>query len=301
MSEYPIVFLLLFVVVLLSIVRRSDSLRETFSPLILGQPTLWWFVDTEPNARQWWDFGARTSVEPNRGYLQMSLEAVRRTQPEFRVVPLLSRDAVLEVLTGVDPAAKQLPPALWRDFVVANLLSQKGGLVMDGNSTLCLGPSLYPIVQSLPCAMFGVNPDEPVWTNANSPGPAPYVGWSQAPHHPAWDSSASVWNRLVARGVQAWSSAEARRTNQSVWETQAKKGCALLREVDGGRLPNGKPRDLEDLFGRSSDGKVSFLPGAVYVSYDGDALSRRYEFNWFLRLSKAQIQESDIVWTKLAQ
>jgi hypothetical protein len=62
-------------------------------------------------------------------------------------------------------------------------------------------------------------------------------------------------------------------------------------------------RQLEDLFGRvanPSDPNTALTPGVVYVSYNGDDLARRYEFNWFLRLSKKQIQESDIVWSRLA-
>lgn len=298
-----VVAVLVLVVVLLAIVRRNRRVRESFESFFFLQPTLWWFVDTEHNSRNWWDFGARSSMEPNRGYLQVSLEAVRRTQREFRIVPLIGREAVLSLLGVTDPSVKQLPPALWRDYAIANILAKKGGLVMDGNSTLCVGPSLYPQVSSIGAAMFGVNPDEPVYTHVQSPGPAPYVGWASSPNHPAWVYSANVWNRLVASGPQAWSSAEARRTNQTVWEKQSSLGCVLLRDVDGGRLPNGKLRQLEDLFGRvatPSDPNMSIMPGTVYVSYNGDDLARRYEFNWFLRLSKKQIQESDFVWSRLA-
>lgn len=300
--EYSIIFLLVMVAVLLAIVRRNELLKETFVNIFQSKPVLWWFVDTERNARHWYDFGGRSSMEPNRGYLRMALQAVKRTQPTFKIVPLIGRDAVLDVLKDANPSAKQLPPALWRDFVIANLLDKKGGLVMDGNSTLCVGPNIYPIVKDLDATMFGVNPDEP-YTQTGS-GPAPYVGWSKSPNHPAWAYSAGIWNRLVDRGVQAWSSAEARRTNQVVWNTQKQLGCSLVREVDGGRLSNGKMRQLEDLFGRvtdPSDPKTALTPGTVYVSYDGDDLSRRYEFNWFLRLSEEQIQDSHLVWARLAQ
>ena len=46
------------------------------SGLLTTRPTLWWFVDDETNGRHWWDFGARNSREPNRGYLQVALEAL---------------------------------------------------------------------------------------------------------------------------------------------------------------------------------------------------------------------------------
>jgi hypothetical protein len=88
-----------------------------------------------------------------------------------------------------------------------------------------------------------------------------------------------------------------------VWETQKTLGASVIRSADGGSLANGKARQLEDLFGRvgnPADPKSALLEGTVYVPYDGDDLSRRHEFNWFLRLSPEQIKESDLVWARLA-
>jgi hypothetical protein len=270
------------------------------------KPTLWWFVDAEPNARQWWDFGARTSDEPNRGYLALALEAVRRTQGEdFTVVPLIGRDATLRVIQGASPMAKQLPPALWRPFVISHLLNQEGGLVMDGNSTLCVGPSLYPRVKDVEAAAFGVHPAEPVANPdlAVAPGPAPYVAWASKSHHPAWSHAAHTWGALTSAGPQAWSSAVARRTDMKVWEAQKTQGLQTIRGVDGTRLSSGLPRQLEDLVGRVSnppDPKTALSADTVFVSYDGDDLARRFEFNWFLRMSADQIKASDLVWAQYA-
>lgn len=308
--ESMIVIGFVLLVVALSCMRRNPSMPqpEAFVPFLNKKPTLWWFVDAEPNARNWFDFGARMSDAPNRGYLQLAQESLRKTQGrDFDIVPLIGRDAVLRHLPGADPAAKQLPPALWRSFVIANLLDTHGGLVMDGNSTLCIGPSFYPGIGSVGgpnAATFGINPDEPVASPAAvAPGPAPYVGWAAAPHHPAWSYAAQQWNALVTRGAQAWTAAVARRMDQELWETQKTLGAVVLRDAEGGRLQDGRIRTLEDLLGRSSDTtdpKLSITPGTVYIPYNGDDISRRYEFAWFLRMSVDQIKESNLLWAKLA-
>jgi hypothetical protein len=305
--EYIAALVGLLVVIVLALNRRKPTMpKEEFVNFPGLKPTLWWFVDDENNARSWLDFGGRSTTEPNRGYLQVSLESLKKTQGgDFNIRPLIGRDAVMAEIKGAPADAKRLPPALWRRWAIANLLNCHGGLAMDGDSTLTVGPSFKPYLSGVEAAAFGITADEAIVSpsTALAPGPAPYVGWAAAPRHPAWAHAADIWGRLVARGAQAWSSAEARRTYMTVFEAQRAKGLKVIREVEASRIPDGRPRALEDLFGRVSepaDPKTALTPGAVYVPYDGDDLARRYEFNWFLRLSPQQIKESDIVWARLA-
>jgi hypothetical protein len=77
----------------------------------------------------------------------------------------------------------------------------------------------------------------------------------------------------------------------------------VIREADGSRLASGKLRTLDDLFGRVSDTKdprLDLLPNNVFVSFDGDQLERRYEFNWILVLSGTEIKASNLLWVRLA-
>ena len=309
--EIAIAILTLCVVVGLAFVRRNTTKHannETFRNVFpaFKQHTLYWFCESNSNARNWADFGARRSIQPNRGYLELALQRVYSTQSDFSIVPLIGRDAVYTVLPNLNPSAKQLPTKLWREFVIANILSTKGGLVMDGDSTLCVGPSFYPYIQSVDAATFGINPDEPFAAahTAIAPGPSPYVGWSAAPNHPAWSFSAREYNALVAKGPQAWASALARRMNQSIWDKQTKLGCSVIRSAEGNRLESGKLRQLEDIFGRlahPNDPCTDIPADTVYISYDGEDLERNFEFQWFLRMSVSQLQQSDIVWSKLAR
>jgi len=154
--------------------------------------------------------------------------------------------------------------------------------------------------------MFGTHPDEPRVSTATAiaPGPSPYVGWAALPNNPGWVYAAGQLNDLVNRGPQAWGAAVARRQELAVWEQQATLGTKIIRVADAGRLPDGRPRDLEDLFGRLSDDdnnpKSAILPEAVYMSWDGDQLVRRFEFNWFCALSANDVRNTDTLWTKLA-
>lgn len=304
--ETTIAIVTFIIVVALAIVRRNtkntivtDDRNEAFASIFpaFKKPTLYWFCDSNKRS---------LSKLPSRGYLEIALDRVYNTQKEFSIVPLIGRDAVYDIMPNTDPSAKHLPAKLWREFVIANILNSKGGLVIDGDSTLCLGPSFYPFVQHVDAATFGINPDEPVASakTAVAPGPSPYIGWSESPNHPAWSYAANEYNALVQRGPQAWSSALARRMNQAIWEKQSNMGCSVIRSVEGNRLANGKLRQFEDIFGRfatPSDPRTLIAKDTVYISYDGDDLERRFEYNWFMQLSSAQLKESDIVWSQLAR
>jgi hypothetical protein len=302
---FPCVVLTAAIAIGLALHRRmgteptTESLRGFFG----AKPTLYWFCDSEKNARHWNDFTARNSEDLNRGYLEVALDALRATQGrDFTIKPLGGRDAILAEIPNADPQAKQLPPALFRLWVIANVCAKRGGLVMDGNSTLCVGPAFSSVLGGLEAATFGVDPDEPLGS-AIGPAPAPYVGYAKAAGHPGWRATAAILNSVVAAGPTSWSAAVARRISSQLHEAQQAKGVVCIRSADGGRLPNGQARQLEDLLGRVAsppDPNTALLPGVVYVPYDGDALIRRYEFAWFPRLSKQQIQESDLVWASYA-
>lgn len=291
-----IVIGLLALVFVLSFMRRRVLPPESFLPSLPStKPTLYWFVDAEANARKWWDFHGRRSTTPNRGYLQVSLDALHKTQGKsFTIVPLIGRMETMLTMIDPNPKAVDLPPALWRSYVISNLCAKRGGLVIDGNSVLTVGQAFA--VHNIPAAMFGTDHDEPN-AGGTAPGPDQYIGYAAAAGHPAWIYASREYENLVDRGVQAWSSAIARRMPRQLWETQKTLGMTVSKEADGSRKPDGSLRQLEDYFGHT----VADLPNdAVYVAYDGDALERRYEFNWFLRLSPEEIQTSDLAWTKYA-
>jgi hypothetical protein len=208
------------------------------------RPTLWWFVDDETNARSWWDFGARNSTQPNRGYLDVALKAAMATQSfDFNIVPLLGRDAVSKVVREagekVPARIRQLPAPIWRSWALSALLAAKGGLAMVGDSTLCIGPSFGPLIRDAESALFGITSAEPRAVPGAHVAPSEWVGWAARPHTPVWDIAASTWTRLVEAGPTSWSAAEARGIQFKIWATQKLKSPAVYQVQEGSRRADG--------------------------------------------------------------
>lgn len=298
MIAYVIFALAVVCILVLAYRRRVDATEAFVAAAEERRPTLYWVVDAEKNARAAWDFSARNSPHPNAGYLQVALAALQHTQgAAFTIVPLIGRAAVAAALGMPDSTGAGMPAALWRAWAHANLAA-KGGLVLDGASTLCLGPSFAPVVAGVDAAVFGVTQDEPVvGTNPVAPGPAPYAAWAARPGHAAWTSAAALWNKVLNAGAQSWTAPIAARTALDVYEAQKSEGIQTIRYAEFSRHADGTPLQLEDLFGRTD---LPIPPTAVYVAYDGDALARRHEFNWVLRLSPAELADGEFVWARLA-
>jgi hypothetical protein len=273
------------------------------------RPTLWWFADDETNSRSWWDFGARNSTQPNRGYLEVALKAAMATQAfDFNIVPLLGREAVSKVIREagekVPARIRQLPAPLWRCWALAALLATKGGLAMVGDSTLCIGPSFGPLTVGVESALFGITSAEPRAIPGAQVAPSQWVGWAARPHTPVWDIAATTWTRLVEAGPTSWSASEARGLQFKIWATQKLKKPILYQVQEGSRRYDGKEITREDLLMKTvkpADPKIDLDPETVYVVMDGDALIRDFRYGWFARMSADQILQSNFVWADLAR
>lgn len=271
------------------------------------RPVLWWVTDNEQNSRNWADFGARQSKKANKGYTEVALQVALKTQgSSFRIEVLEGRTAVLQQIRsagGSLPALpEQLPPKLWKGWSRAALLASSGGLYVDGDSVLFLGPSLLPALQGVEAAFFGVNPDEPRVspTTAVAPGPSPWVGWARSSHHPGWDLAAKEWLAVIAPGAPSYSSAIARRVEQEIAQKQRESGVEVLREPEGSRRSDGTNLIAEDVWGRQTN-VLHFPPSVVYLAVDGEQLEKSTSLQWALRLSPDQLRESDLVWPSLAR
>lgn len=309
LTEIIFIFFILATIILF-VKSRIHPGTESFGTELIGKPDLWWIVDSETNSRNWWDFGARNSSTPNKGYLKVALNCVLKTQSsDFTVHVLLGRKAVTQILSEngmtCSENSESMPVAVWSQWAIANILALKGGLVMMGDSTLCIGPSFGQYTLCVDAAACGIYSNEAsALPGSEMVGPAPWVGWASRPFHPGWKYAAEKWNRIMNTGPTAWTAADARRENLFIWNVQKTMNVSLLQNLEGGRNPDGSERTLEDLFARVSkpeDPKTLILPGTVYVPYDGDALVRMYRYSWFVQMSEQQIIESDFVWAGLAK
>ncbi len=287
---------------------RTEGFQMQDARASVGKPILWWFADDETNARSWWDFGARNSTQPNRGYLEVALDAVRATQGfDFTIRVLLGREAVERVIREAGEALpqnlRQFPARMWRQWALCSLLAAKGGLVMAGDSTLCVGPSFASLVRSKEAAVFGTTVDEPLaLPGVADVAPAYWVGWAAKPHTPVWDIAATSWHRVVAAGPTSWSAADARNLQEKIWSVQKQKQVARLPLAEGSRKSDGSHITLEDLLMKQTpDPKVQLDAETVYIVADGDALIRDYRYGWFVRMSRSQILTSEFMWARLAK
>jgi len=107
-------------------------------------------------------------------------------------------------------------------------------------------------------------------------------------------------------GAQSWTSAQNRNQNALLYNKHLRNSMVTLRHVDWSRRPDGRPIELEDLFGRSySPTTEQWIPpyNAVYVPLDYDAIDKSVTYKWFLKLSAQDIidQQSKFLWAGLSQ
>ena len=269
---------------------------------------LWWIVDdSQLNSRQWLDWGARTTHEPNEPYLKICLKRAKKLAGNiFELEPVIGRVAAHQRLEAagcvIPPDADRAPPALWLTWCRAAFLSHLGGLWLDG-SVLPLGTAadLHRRIAGKDVLTFGVDPDEGLSVAESAPMAGPSAGWAASTHQPMWAGLERDARALIDVGDQSWSAGECRRAARYAWDRHAAGMTAIDRTAEASRDAYGRRLELDTLLGDSEwvDGTTV---GALWLPLpDGrDRLERSSPWLWFLRLSEEQIMESKFYWAKLA-
>jgi hypothetical protein len=271
----------------------------------LGRPKIWWVLDdSQLNSRQWLDWGARTTHEPNEPYLKICLRRAR-AMTDLELQPVIGRVAAHQVLTeagcSIPPDADRAPPALWLAWCRAAFLKHVGGLWLDG-SVLPLGKDLQQRRVARDVLAFGVDPDEGLSAvESTSPMAGPSAGWSMRPHHPAWSGLERDFRALIDSGDASWSAAECRRAARFAWDRHAAGVIPIDRKAEASRDQYGRRLEIDTLLGESE--WIGSTEGALWLPLpDGrDKLERATPWLWFLRMSESQIAESKFYWAKLAR
>lgn len=267
-----------------------------------GKPKIWWHVDdSQTNTREWLDWGARETTEPNEPYLRVCLRRARELWgAAYDIIPVLGRDTAVEIIRsgGIDIPSGwgEVPPALWMAWCRAAVLSAQGGLWVDG-SILPVGP--LPELKSS-AVIFGYDPAESRAAGAAAGGVS--AGWAATSGHPVWRGMARDVGAIISAGAPSWSSAEARRALRSLWDRHCSGGAVtVMREPECSRDIYGRRLELDTLLG-STDWPDGQTDNCSWVPLpDGrDSLERTVPFQWFLRLSEEQIRESQFCWAKWA-
>jgi hypothetical protein len=288
-----------------------------------GKPTIWWFVDdSQVNARQWLDWGERSTREPNEPYLKLCLEKARAAWgQDFVVEPIIGRVAALRRLEEGRAAlpsefkgpaeeglkipleADRCPPDLWMPWCRATFLATFGGLWMDGSVLpMGSGSDLRSRIVGADALTFGSDPDEGLSAAEETmPAAGRSAGWAAVPMHPVWAGMAKDLTALISEGDQSWGAPEARRALRRLWDRHCSGVVRVDRKAEVSRDRYGRRLELDTLLGGTEwvDGS---LDGGLWVPLpDGrHELERATHWNWFCRLSEDQIRESDFVWARWA-
>lgn len=287
--------------------RSKDPLQDRhFLRRGENMPALWIYVNnSEVNARDWMDFGARGSRVMNIPVLNLCYEScVRANGQQYRV----------EVIGGLSDLAvrlggwEALPTPLRNaeapvreaemNWIRAAVLAKFGGLWVTP-AAVWLKP-----VGELPedrVVLFGTD-DEVTFVGAEGTGaPSGRVAWSPVPAHPIWVSWESRARARLEQGRAGAS--EFRRdemTDAVIAMREAAAAGAPIEVRPTAELTRkgaaGRRIQLEDLLAAGQEGVLPFAitTDAVYMPIPWPEMKERRAFGWFLRMSEEQILESDL-------
>ena len=293
-----------------------EDLSANFANQIAGsltkntKPILWFVVDDYgTNNRKWNDFGARSSRNLNLGFLAITKSKCVLTQgKDFDIRTCLGRAEVANIIIEhgghVPDYHLTCYPRLWKAWARAALLYHVGGLYFDGFS-LCLGPSFLSDINGKSDAVFGVDHDEPR-TSALNGSCSQFVGWASGPKHKPWESLLSEITNVINTGADTWTATIARNQLAVWYNTYLRDEIHTIRHSEWSRKADGRPIEIEDLFGRSYNNlSTDWKPPehVVYVPLDYETIDRSVTYKWFLKLSAQDIlsDDSTFLWAHLSK
>jgi hypothetical protein len=266
-----------------------------------SRPKIWWVLDdSQLNSRQWLDWGARTTHEPNEPYLKIGYRRAKAMAGDVydiqAVIGRVDAHRVLETAGCViPPDADRAPPAIWLAWCRAAFLTHCGGLWLDGSVLPTGTPEELRKRLGKDVLAFGVDPDEDTL-------PGLSAGWSAQPHHPAWAGLERDMRATINAGDQSWSAAECRSTAQYAWDRHGAGIIPIDRKAEASRDAYGRRLELDTLL-TESEWVSGTTKGSLWLPLpDGrDKLERATPFLWFLRMSEQQIFEGNFYWSKVAR
>lgn len=262
------------------------------------KPILWIFNDYDINQRSWKSFGSRNSKNLNAPYIESCVEsAIKHCHESFNIVLIddNSFDKILpewniDISKITAPIKKHI-----RLLGVAKLLYYYGGMVMP-NSTIVM-KDLIPIYKSglLDKDFFTVET-----TNRN-------VTSEQVDFFPSSDIMACVKNsKTMEQFVHFLENLNSiDYTNEMDFLGQANRWLYKGIMEKNIFLMNGKIFGTKDKFNKNI--LIEDLLGESYVHFDNDfyaiyipheEILKRSKYQWFSRLSKRQLYESNIIISK---
>ena len=273
----------------------------TFFDRGMNLPSIWVFFDTSiPNARNYSDFGSRSSRALNLPFLNLCYESIaKQNASQYKIQAISGLAGLAELLGGWNELPEKLKNPLTTlepcdyAWIRAAILAKHGGLWV-APATICIRP--FGKMPDKP-VFFGTDSDETFVGTAGTPVPNFQVAWSPKPEDPFW----VAWEAISRKRLNTSGGGDTAR-GADKWEFLAL--AARFPEIDvrplaevGRKGSAGRRIQIEDLLAAGQEGDLPFEigPMALYVPLPWPELENRRAFGWFLRMSEEQIAESDLV------
>lgn len=282
---------------------RSGKLLKTHEITVdtlkigMTNPRIWlYYNDSEVNAREWSDFGARSSHVLNLPILNLFYQTIVAVNGNSYKIE------VINGLTGVAEllGAESLPQTLKRagasvntaeeDWIRTAILAKYGGLWLSPSVVSLKGFGELPKDKIV---AFGED-DVPMYTSSCPGFRALWVPVASHPLMVEWEQL--IKNRLENQlgGLQVRGDAKSDWMNMFHGNPDVimNKKAELSRNSK-----NQKKLQLEDIFGTWMNGAIPFeIPSdAVYMVVPYKDLLDRRQFGWILKSSEQEILDSELV------
>jgi hypothetical protein len=265
----------------------------------LSKPVLWlYYNDSDVNQRQWLDFGARNSYALNIPFLNLCYQRiVEKNHNEYQVRVIAGLSGLAELI-GADSLPDDLKNPIApvnhaeMNWIRTTVLSRFGGLWVSPYVVCLKGFGVLPKDKVV---FFGTDMNETYSGSSGTIVPGMRAVWSPVKHHPMFDQ----WEAVCYERIQNKRGGQQIRNDES-WDfvrfSAEYGGIMIDPHAELGRKEDGKRLQLEDLLASGIDGVVPFMvyPHSIYVPISWTELRDREMFGWFLRMSEAQIMESDL-------
>jgi hypothetical protein len=265
----------------------------------LSKPILWlYYNDSDVNQRNWSDFGARNSRALNVPFLNLCYERiVALNHNEYQIRTIAGLTGLAELLGGSalpDDLQNPIAPVneAEMNWIRTAVLAKYGGLWVSPY-VVALKP--FGVLPKDKMVFFGTDPNETYSGSAGTTVPGFTALWVPTSGHSMFVEWAAVCKERIQmkRGGQQIRHDE----NWDFVRFSSKYGGIMIDpHSELSRKADGKRLQLEDLLASGIDGQVPFTvyPHSVYVPFSYRELQDRRMFGWFLRMSEAQIMESDL-------
>jgi len=273
-------------------IKKGVEINVDSLKIGLTNPKIWlYYNDSEVNAREWADFGARGSHALNIPILNLFYQSIVKANPDYKV-------EVINGLTGLkELLGEDVLPLKLRKFGASVNVAEEDWIrtaVLAKFGGLWLSPSVVALkgFGSLPDKIVAFGTDDVPMYSSSCPGFRAL--WIPIPSHPLmvkWEQI--IKNRLNTQlgGLQVRGDAK------SDWMNMFNgRSDVVVSKDELSRNPKThKKLELEDIFATSVGTRFDVPCNAVYLVVPFKDLMDRRQFGWVLKSSEEEILESELV------